>query len=218
MYSSTLAPSMNSETDMVMIMAIVIVTFRHRPTRTSLRTYFKRIGGFLPGLRVVLLQVFGDCGDTEPDSAVDAARLVTDDAAALDLDDPAAHLVDDVGVVGDHHDRGAGAVDPVQQTHDLDGRVRVEVSRRLVREQDQRPVHERPGDRDTLLLTTGELVRVTVFLAAEADQLEDLGHHPAGDGLGLADHLEGEGDVLVRGAVGQEAEILEHTADRTAEV
>jgi hypothetical protein len=31
------------------------VTFRHRPTRTSLRMYFKRIGGFLPGLRVLLL-------------------------------------------------------------------------------------------------------------------------------------------------------------------
>jgi hypothetical protein len=32
-----------------------MVTFRHRPTRTSLRMYFKRIGGFLPGLRVLLL-------------------------------------------------------------------------------------------------------------------------------------------------------------------
>jgi hypothetical protein len=40
-------------------MATVIVTFRHRPTRTSLRTYFKRIGGFLPGLRVVQVQQWG---------------------------------------------------------------------------------------------------------------------------------------------------------------
>ena len=37
--------------------------------------------------------------------------------------------------------------------------VRVEVSGRLVGQQDQRPVDERAGDRDPLLLATGELVR-----------------------------------------------------------
>ena len=52
--SKTLAPSMVNDTDMVMIMATVIVTLRHRPTRTSLRTYFTRIEGFLPGPRVLL--------------------------------------------------------------------------------------------------------------------------------------------------------------------
>ena len=43
-YIRTLAPSMVSETAIVMIMAMVIVTLRHRPTRTSDRTYFRRIG------------------------------------------------------------------------------------------------------------------------------------------------------------------------------
>jgi hypothetical protein len=38
---------------MVMIIATDIVTLRHRPTKTSLRMYFRRcIGGFLPGPRV----------------------------------------------------------------------------------------------------------------------------------------------------------------------
>jgi hypothetical protein len=40
---------MVSETAIVMIMAMVIVTFRHRPTKTSVRTYFARIGDFLRG-------------------------------------------------------------------------------------------------------------------------------------------------------------------------
>src|SRR6266545_5393169 len=104
---------MVSDTAIVMIMAMVIVTFRQRPTSTSDRTYLKRIGcRFL--------------------SAVDAAGLVPHDLAALDLDDPAAHLVDDVGVVRDHHHGRPGAVDPVQQPHDLDGGVRVQVSGGLV--------------------------------------------------------------------------------------
>src|ERR1051325_7568362 len=93
MYSSTLAPSMVNETDMVMIMAMVIVTLRHRPTRTSLRTYFRRIGGFLPGLRV---SASVSLSWRIPVSAVHAAGLVADDPPTLDLDDPSAHLIDDV--------------------------------------------------------------------------------------------------------------------------
>jgi hypothetical protein len=99
----------------------------------------------------------------------------------------------------------------------MDG-VRVEVSGGLVGEQDQRPVDERPRHGDALLLTTGELLRVAVLLAAEADQLEHLGHDTTGDGLRLPDHLEREGHVLVRGPVRQQPEVLEHAPDGTAEV
>src|SRR3954471_10365215 len=145
MYMSTLAPSMVSETAMVMIMAMVIVTLRHRPTSTSLRTYLKRIGG---SFRDSAAYISCSVGAGARLSAVHASGLVADDPPALDLDDPAAHLVDDVGVVRDHHDRRAGPVDPVQQPHDLDGGVGVEVSRRLVGQQDQRPVDERPRHGD----------------------------------------------------------------------
>ena len=44
-YIRPLAPSMVSETAIVMIMAMVMVTLRHSPTSTSDRTYFTRIGG-----------------------------------------------------------------------------------------------------------------------------------------------------------------------------
>src|SRR6516162_4323161 len=89
-----LAPSNESDTAIVMIMAMVMVTFRHRPTMTSARTYFARIETFPQA------------------SAVHAASLVAHDPPGVDLDHPATHLVDDVGVMGDHHDRGPGPVDP----------------------------------------------------------------------------------------------------------
>src|SRR3954464_1407395 len=50
--------------------------------------------------------------------SVDAAVLVPHDLALRQLHDPAAHRVDDGGVVGRHDDGRAGAVDPVEQLHD----------------------------------------------------------------------------------------------------
>ena len=97
--------------------------------------------------------------------------------AVVELDDALAHLVDDAGVVGGHHHGGAGAVDPVEQLHDADAGVRVEVAGGLVGDQDLGPVDERPRDRDALLLAAGELVGHPAPLALQADQLEGLGHH-----------------------------------------
>src|SRR5262245_59003813 len=136
MYSSRLAPSMVSDTAIVMTIARVIVTLRQSPVRTSDRTYFERIKAGIPS------QGTGGigCGLW---SAVDAARLVPHDTTTFDLDDPSPHLVHDVGVVSDHDDRRAGPVDPVEQPHDLDRGIGVEVSGRLVRQQDQRTVDER---------------------------------------------------------------------------
>ena len=74
------------------------------------------------------------------------------------------------------HDGGAGAVDAVEDAHDADGGRRVEVPGGLVGEQDQRSVHERAGDRDPLLLTTGELGREPAGLLGQADEVEHLRH------------------------------------------
>src|SRR5689334_9013221 len=71
--------------------------------------------------------------------AVHPPLLVADHLPAGQLDHPAPHRVDDRIVVRGHHHGGARAVDTVEQLHDVDGRGRVEVPRRLVGEQDQRP-------------------------------------------------------------------------------
>ena len=65
----------------------------------------------------------------------------------------------DVGLVGDEDDGVAGGVEALEDGHDLDAGLRVEVAGRLVGEQDRRIVDERPGDRDALTLAARQLVR-----------------------------------------------------------
>ena len=73
---------------------------------------------------------------------------------------------------------------------------------------------ERPAERGALLLAAGDLVRVTVGLIGQVDQLEQL-VDAAPDLLpGLAAHLQREGDVLADGHVGEERVGLEDHADR----
>jgi hypothetical protein len=141
-----------------------------------------------------------------------------DDPATVELDHPTPHRVDDAAVVGGHDDGGPGAVDPVEQLHDAHRGGRVEVAGGLVRQEDQRPVDEGPGDRDALLLATGELVRHGLLLATQTHQLEDLRHRFADGRLRPADRLEREGHVLRDGLVRQQLEVLEHAADVAAQV
>src|SRR5215207_6111998 len=99
------APKKASEIAVVMIIAMVIVRFRRSPAATSVKTKFSRMSATHP---------------------VDAAGLVADQPAHLQLDHPPAHRVDDVVVVGGHQHGGAGPVDPLEQKHDVLGGVGVE--------------------------------------------------------------------------------------------
>src|SRR6478752_7475748 len=85
--SSSAPPSTQSDTVTVMIPASVMSRFRRNDTRVSRAKYPMRVS----------------TTGSAPD-AVDAARLVPDQGAAIELDDPAAHHVDDPRVVGRHDD------------------------------------------------------------------------------------------------------------------
>src|SRR6185436_20474338 len=61
--------------------------------------------------------------------------------------------------VGDHHDGGAGLRDLAKELHHGIAVRGVEVTRRLVRENDLRVRHYGARDGDALLLSTGELLR-----------------------------------------------------------
>src|SRR5690606_41890332 len=104
--------------------------------------------------------------------AVHTARLVTDDPSVLQLHHTLTHGVHDGGVVGGHHHRGPGPVDPVEHLHDADAGRRVDVPGGLVGQQDHRTVHEGAGHRHPLLLTTGQHVRHAVCLALQAHDLD----------------------------------------------
>src|SRR4051794_34173851 len=145
---SSAAPTSPRLRAVVMMRAMVMVRLRRRPMTISLRTNCAR---------TVFLRRSGAV-------AVDAAGLVAHDLPLRQLHDPTAHGVDDGGVVRRHHDRGSGAVDAVEQLHDADRGLRVEVAGRLVRDEDHRAVDEGPGHGHALLLTAGELVGIRCAL------------------------------------------------------
>src|SRR5262249_51742568 len=197
--TSRIPPNNRSEIITVMMPANVIIRLRRNEMIVSRLKYANR-----------------DISQLRPYS-VHAARLVAYDGTMVELDDAAAHRVDDALVVGGHDDRRAGAVDAVEQPHDADGRRGVEVSRRLVGEEDQRAVYERPGDRDPLLLAAGQLLGEVVGLLAQTNEVENLRHLRTHDVLRSADHLERERNVLVHGLGRQQLEVLEHATDVAAQ-
>ena len=143
-----------------------------------------------------------------------------------------AHDQDPVGVrrdprvVGDQHRRlMLLTAQTRQQRHHLVPARPVEVSGRLVGEQERRRRGERPGQRDPLLLSTGDLLGAVALEAMEVELI-----HQRVDAV--ADHLPGEllpvasrrlvaqpkrqCDVLGRGQSRKEVEKLEDKADVVA--
>ncbi len=113
----------------------------------------------------------------------------------------------------DHEDRAALGVEVLEEPEDLGPRVRVEVARGLVREDDARVVDEGARDRRALALAARELRRPVVQPVAELDGLEEL---PAASLALLARDApveEGEVDVLEHGELRDEVEGLEDEAE-----
>ena len=89
--------------------------------------------------------------------------------------DPVAHRERLLLVVGhvDERDPDLG-LDALELDLELAAELEVERAQRLVEEQDVGPVHERPGERDPLLLAARQLVRLALLVALEVDELERL--------------------------------------------
>src|SRR4051794_1957395 len=100
------------------------------------------------------------------------------------LDDPAVAEVDDAGAVGgvglgvrDLDDRRPAFVELLEQLHDLLALARMQVARRLVREDDLRVGDDGSRDGDELLLAARELVRIEILLLDDRELVEDVAHH-----------------------------------------
>src|SRR5437867_8498668 len=78
----------------------------------------------------------------------------------------------DVGLVGDHDDGLPLGVQGLEDPHDLLARGAVEVSGRLVRQENGGLVHQRSGDRHPLPLAAGKLVGPVVHPVREPDPAE----------------------------------------------
>ena len=142
--------------------------------------------------------------------------LIDLNAPVAEADEPGA-VLRDVHLVRDEDNRDAALpVELLEDVHDLAARARIEVSGRLVREDDRRLIDERSRDRNTLLLTARQLVRKVVKAVAKPDDLERL--HGAAVALGPL-HLrptvveQRQLDVVERRRPGQQVEALEHESD-----
>src|SRR5690606_3719220 len=116
------------------------------------------------------------------------------------------------GIVRDEHERRPALA--VQFLHQRDGAFAgrgVEISGRLVGEQDPRLVDERARERDALLLAARELRRIMIEPAAQAHALEQR-RGPRRD-VAVAAQLERHLYVLERGQRRQELERLKDEAD-----
>ncbi len=124
-------------------------------------------------------------GDAEEARHEVGAGLLVELAGRPELLDPAAvHDGDRVRhghglfLVVRHVDEGHAelALDQLELELHLPAQLEVERSERLVEEQHPRPVHERAGEGDPLLLAARELARLAGLEAGEIDELEDLPH------------------------------------------
>src|SRR5437762_12446228 len=144
--------------------------------------------------------------------------LVAHDHPVIEVDDAAAERVDDLGVVRRHEKRRTELVDPNEELDDLPARDRIEVSRRLVRDEDLRSAYKGARDRGALLLAARELVREVRPPLREADERERA--------LGLFARLlarvsgdeKSEADILGDGLPREELEVLEHDPDPPAKL
>ena len=124
--------------------------------------------------------------------------LVGDAAAAIELEDPARHVVEEVAVVRDDQD---GARIVAQMPFEPGRRLGVEMVRRLVEQQQLGLLEQQPAQRDAAALAARQLVdrRIVRRAAQGVHRLIDLGIEiPQALGLDLV--LEAR--HLVRGLVG----------------
>ena len=85
------------------------------------------------------------------------------DLAGVHDRDPVAHRERLLLVVGHVHERDPDlGLDALELDLELAAELEVERAERLVEEQHVGPVHERPGERDPLLLAAGQLVRLAL--------------------------------------------------------
>jgi acyl-CoA thioesterase I len=117
--------------------------------------------------------------------------------------------------VRDQDDRRSRfTIERFEELDDPPARVAVEVTRRLVREENARSVSECACDRHPLLLAPGQLCREVIEPVAEADALQDV-RGTRGRGI-LAAQLERYLHILDGSQRGNQLKALEHEPDLLA--
>src|SRR4051812_43685642 len=116
-------------------------------------------------------------------------------------------------VVCNHADGRAAGVQLFEQIHYRFSVTGVQVTGRLVRQQNRRSACQGARDCDTLLLTSGELARQMFGPMAHAYALQGFGHELFSLGRGHAAIGEWQLHVFVDGQVANKIETLENESD-----
>src|SRR5690606_15651846 len=132
--------------------------------------------------------------------------------------DALAHRVDDLLVVGGHHDGSPPGIDLFKQIHDVPGVLRIQVAGGLVRDQEARVVYDRPGNGNPLLFAPRQLGRQCVHPVRQAHQFQDLLDPAADLATGGFNGFHGKRNVFIGRQVGQQLVILENHPDFSAQI
>ena len=116
--------------------------------------------------------------------------------------------------MGDHHDRGPVLVQTGEDVHDLRTIVGVEVSRRLIGQDQFRIADNGTRDSRPLLLTSGQLVRVVSRTMSDADPVHRIGDARPPVAAPILPVGEAEFDVLRDRQLVDQVEALEYEAER----
>jgi hypothetical protein len=136
------------------------------------------------------------------------------DAAAVEHRDPVAHRQRLFLVVRDVDERDAHlALDPEEFELHFLAELEIECAERLVEQQHLGFVDDRPGERDALALTAGELGRLAAAEPGQADHLQRAVYLLASFGLPDVPHAEAVLDVLADRHVRKQRVVLEHGVD-----
>src|SRR5450631_2721914 len=120
--------------------------------------------------------------------------------------------------MGRDHDRHADIVEPLEQLHDLDREIGIQVAGRLIRDKEPRLRDHRSGDAHPLLFSGGQLERAALFLRQQSNLIESRAHPLVDFTFGVAGDDERQCHIVRDRAVVQQFVILKDDADLPAKL
>ena len=126
--------------------------------------------------------------------------------------------IDEVHVVTRDDHRHADVVEALEELHDLEREVGIEIAGRLVGDEQRRLADDGAGDADALLLAGRELERAAALLAEESHLVERRAHPLVDLAPRHARDDERQGDVVGDRPIEEQLVILEHDAEASAEL
>src|ERR1700726_3262353 len=163
----------------------------------------------------------GSCGRSLPRSTnglCSSTLLIDVQASLMQYQPPCIILIHQRDVVGRDDDGGAGLVQFDEKPQQPPAERWIDISGRLVRQQQLRARDHGARDRRALLLAAGQDRRQRVHAFAEPDPFQEIDHLLAVGRFVAADDAERQRHVFIGGHVVEQPKILQHDADPLAHV